>query len=184
MQVLRLGLGPELRVDLGVDVCAGADPRLRVLLDLDVPLLLLLVVVLLDVHLVLQQLVVVEVVLLLPLLRILILFSYGIRANHPRHTHIVGAWPRQDGVFFLACRGGGLVCIHTLCLGCGPIRGRRGFPHLFEVGVICPWPQGRVLADFMLLLDVLLLLLNEFLLEYFCLTVNVECLFLLRHRVL
>ena len=77
MKVFRLILRLELTVQLRVDISARPDPCLGLLLGLDVLLLLLFIVKSLYIQLVLEQLVLIEVVSLLPLFDIRHLFLHG-----------------------------------------------------------------------------------------------------------
>jgi hypothetical protein len=59
-----------------------------------------------------------------------------------------------------------------------PISGRYGFLSDIIVGLIGTGTEARVLGDFMLLFNIMLLLLNKLLLQDFCLTIDKKWLLL------
>jgi hypothetical protein len=89
LEILRLILKFELTVQFGVDVGPRPDPGLSLLLGLDMLLLFLLIVKSLHVQLVLEELVLIEVVLLLPLLDFRNFFLHG-RPDFTGGTHFIG----------------------------------------------------------------------------------------------
>ena len=89
MEILRLILRFKLTVQFGVNVGPRPDPGLSLLFGLDMLLLLLLIVKSLHVQLILEELVLIEVVLLLPLLDIRHFFLHG-RPDLTGRTHFIG----------------------------------------------------------------------------------------------
>lgn len=165
---------------LWVDVCARADFRLKLFLGLYMFSDLLLIVMLLQVHLVLQELIVVEVVGLAALLHIRLVLQ-GSPPYLASGSHFIRPWARLRLLL-------GRVPLRRLQpLGCfrGPPVSSRCDPfYCLEVWVIRSGAQVcGVLADIYLLADVLLLLLNELLLEDLCFTVYVQLLLLLGSRI-
>ena len=85
----------------GVDVGARTHPCLVFLLDLYMSLFFLLVVVFLDVHFVLKDLVVIEVVLSLPPFNVILFILLGVTAYLSIGGSVVGTWSWEYGVFLL-----------------------------------------------------------------------------------
>jgi hypothetical protein len=184
--IFGFALLSELRVKLRVNVGARPDLRLDIPLILNVSNPLILVVVPFKIHLLLHQLVVIEVVQFLPLvsLVLLLVFESSSVADLPRDD-IVLAWAWVSLGRFLRST---VVVLRALWLlrqgaslgsfGGSPVYNGGCFLQLGKVRVVSAWAKSRILANLVLLLDEGLLLLNELLLKDLCLAVNVDLLLL------
>ena len=132
MEILRLILRFELTVQFGVDVGPRPDPGLSLLLGINMLLLFLLIVKSLHVQLVLEELVLIEVVLLLPLFNICHFFLQG-RPDFTGRTHFIGTGTWEAlGLFrrhlFFWC--------YPRDLRGAPVSNLTGFPCNLIIGLI------------------------------------------------
>lgn len=146
LQVLGLLFRSELTVHLGIEVGARADTRLKVLLVVQVLLLLVFIVVPLDVHLVLEEFVVVEIFLFLIGFLLLVLDSVAPDQRAIGHLILSRAWYLYfAALWFLSL----LPSSDPLGLRSGPVYCWGRFLSLLEIRVVGAWAESRVvLADF------------------------------------
>jgi hypothetical protein len=131
------------------------------------------------IHLLRKKLAIYEAILFLSLFNVFYLLFNSVCSNQAvSHSNIILAWTRSRILFLLWRPLILFITFEPLRFWGNPIGYWSSFLDFCVIWIISTRTKSRILAKFVLLLYILLLLFNEFLLQYLCFTVDENCLVL------